>query len=150
ARIPWWQGQIVETHSFGSSAASQFLVASSSYIESYKMNNPRQALAALPTSIQFGLRTPFNNLGQGGYLNPLGSVNESRHTQLSEDLMKTWRGHKFGFGANLELINWHVFVYSPEVIGILFPQTLDAFFQGGADPNSPNTDFTLLWQSFPA
>jgi hypothetical protein len=150
ARIPWWQGQIVETHSFGSSAASQFLVASSSYIESYKMNNPTQALAALPTSIQFGLQAQFNNLGQGGYLNPLGTVNESRHTQLSEDLMKTWRRHKFGFGANLELINWHVFVYSPEVIGILFPQTLDAFFQGGVDPNSPNTDFTLLWQSFPA
>src|SRR6266581_5615048 len=80
--------------------------------------------------------------------------------QLSDDLAKTWRGHKLGFGANFEAIHWDFWEYSGNVIGTLNPQTLDAFFQGGVDPAylaslhsnapDPNPDFTTLSQSFPA
>jgi hypothetical protein len=34
------------------------------------------------------------------------------------------------------------------VIGSLGPLTLDAFYDGGVDPNTPSTDFTILNQSF--
>jgi hypothetical protein len=34
ASLPWWQGQILETHTFGSSSASQFLLAGSSGLAS--------------------------------------------------------------------------------------------------------------------
>jgi len=145
-RNPGWHGQVVENHTFGSSAASQFLIAGSSYVSSSRMNNPAQALSALPTSIQYA-RVPFNGLGQG---DPLGTVNVSKQFQLSEDVMKARRSHKVGFGANLEFSQWHVFQYSWNVIGTLVPQTIDAFFQGGFDPNSPATDFTALFQAFPA
>jgi hypothetical protein len=153
--VPWWQGQLIETHTFSSSAASQFLLAGTSTSALYRMKDPVQARAAFPTALAFTQGT-FANLGQGGFINPLGSVwREPLRYQLSEDLVNTWRGHKFGFGANFERIDWTLMQYSQNVVGTLMPQTLDAFYQGGVDPGvlkgtDPNPDFTQLSQSFPA
>jgi len=49
-----------------------------------------------------------------------------------------------------ERIYWHITRSEVNGIGTLVPQTLDAFYQGGLDPNSPNSDFTQLSQSFPS
>jgi len=153
-RIPWWQGQLIETHSFGSSSASQFLFAGSSFFAFSEMAHPAQALSIMPTVLS--LNGMFNDLGRGDFINPLGTVyGMPLRYQVSEDLVKTWRNHKFGGGANFEVIRWDMWQYSPNVIGRLNPQTLDAFFQGGVDPaylngTESNPDFTILSQSFPA
>jgi hypothetical protein len=44
-----WQGNIIETHTFSSSAASQFLLAGL-YYNINALENPSEALAALPAA----------------------------------------------------------------------------------------------------
>jgi len=145
----WWQSQINETHTFGASAASQFLLAGYYLGPIFTVQNPSAALAAMPTDLNFSYTTSvFNNLGG---LNALAypAGRPTTQFQFSEDLAKTWRGHKFGFGASFERIYWTTLLYPyPLVIGTLIPQTVDAFYQGGVDPASPNTNFTQLQQSF--
>ena len=150
ARIPGWQGQILETHAFGSSGANQFLLAGSSGLASYKMKNPSQALSTMPTGIHFS-GYGFNDLGQSGFFNPLGvEFGVPLRYEISEDFMKSWRDHKFGFGGSFEAIHWHLSEYSPNVIGTLDPLSLDAFYWGGIDQrSSTGNDYTELFQSFP-
>ena len=147
ASLPWWQGQIQETHSFGSSGASQFLFAGSSGLASYKLRNPAQALSTMPVSVV----NLFASLGQSGFFNPLGvAFGVPLRYQISEDVMKSWHNHKFGLGGSFEAIHWHVQEYSPNVTGTLVPLSLDAFYWGGFDQNSATgNDYTLLLQSFP-
>ncbi len=151
ASIPWWQGQILETHSFGSSGANQFLLAGSSGLASYKMRNPSEALSTMPTGIHFNCCEGFSDLGQSGFFNPLGNVfGVPLRYQISEDVLKSWRNHKFGFGGTFEAVHWHIQEYSTNVIGTLVPLSLDAFYWGGVDENSTTgSDYTQLYQSFP-
>ena len=148
--LTWWQGQVGETHTFGSSAASQFLFAGSYVGFIYGMKNPSQTLSEFPTVLNFNATGTFTNLGRGDFINPFGSGGYSARYQISEDLVKVWNNQKFGFGASLERINSTYLQYTANVIGTLTPRTLDAFYQGGVDPVSPGSDSTLLSQSFPA
>ena len=61
--LPWLQGQIIETHAFDSSAASQFLLAGSYIAPIYNVKNPAQTLAAFPTLLGFYVPGTFTNLG---------------------------------------------------------------------------------------
>ena len=56
--------------------------------------------------------------------------------------------HKIGFGASFTLSHWRVLPVIINTAGLLSPQTLDAFYQGGLDPATPTVDFTSLTQSF--
>ena len=146
----WWQGQLNETHTFGSWAASQFLLAGFYLRPITQVQNPSQTLAAMPTNLNFSDVTGvFTNLGGANDLaHPSGLP--GTQFQFSEDLAKTWRSHKFAVGASFERIDWTNIAFLPNLIGTLSPQSLDAFYQGGFDPASKNTDFTLLTQEFAA
>ena len=141
---PWWQGQLMETHSFGSSAASQFLLGGHYFRPINQVQNPSQTLSAFPNYLNFGVSNTFTNLGDGLAF-PGGRP--TTQFQISEDGVKTWRNQKFGFGANFERIYWTTLV-NTNLLGVLTPQTLDAFYQGGVDPASPDTDYTELLQGF--
>ena len=143
---PSWQSQLIETHTFGSSAASQFLAAGSYFSQIFEVKNPSQALAAFPTVLGFWAPGSFTQLGGVDWTGAYGR--RQAQYQLSEDVVKTWGKQKFGFGANLVRIDWRVLPNKENSIGVLSPQTLDAFYQGGLDPASPATDFTSLKQSF--
>ncbi len=148
--LQWWQGQMVETHTFGSSAASQFLLAGNYRTFTNGLTHGLQALAAFPVALNMNAAPGgINNLGQdnGGPASPGGRSNTEY--QISEDVTKIRGSHRFGFGANFER------EYSTDFgnvggAGTLSPQTLDAFYQGGVDPASRETDFTALSQSFPS
>ena len=149
---PWWQGQIIETHTFGSSAASQFLLAGSYKNFVQQPTSPSQALAAFPTTLNFGAQS-----GQQGAFATVGGVDNAyvfgfrradTQYQLSEDVVKTMGKQKFGLGANFVRIIWTL--SNSGSIGNLTPQTIDAFFYGGVDPGSPTVNFTYLSQSFVA
>jgi hypothetical protein len=155
---PWWQGQLIETHTFGSSAASQFLVAGSYFALILRTKNPSEALSAFPTVLNFAPGT-FNSLGGEDSIAALGFGRRNTQYQLSEDVVKTWRKHKFGFGAGFARILWSElannlgFVRGSSTIGVLTSQTLKAFYEGGVDPSVPTgtdqqPDFTQLTQSF--
>jgi hypothetical protein len=66
--------------------------------------------------------------------------------QISDDFVKAGRNHKFGFGANFDRSKSNLFLATDA--GTLTLLTLDAFYQGGADPNTPSTDYSQLNQFF--
>jgi hypothetical protein len=146
--IRWWQGQLIETHTFGSSAASQFLLAGTYYSPIFELVHGSHALAAFPTTLNFNAPGTFTGLAgfNGGLAFPAGRP--TTQYQTSEDVVKIRGNQKFGFGANFERIHWTLMAYTPNAAGVLAPQTLDAFYQGGVDPASSNADFTELTQSF--
>ena len=143
----WWQGAIIETHTFGSSAASQFLLAGMYFTDTNELENPSKALAALPAILNFNIANTFSSMGAANSLAfPTGRP--TTQYQITEDFVKTWRNHKFGIGTRFERIDWTNRGYTLNSIGTLTPQTLDAFYQGGVNSASPLTDFTQLSQSF--
>jgi hypothetical protein len=144
---PWWQGQIVETRTFGSSAASQFLLAGSYFATISRVKNPVQTLATFPTALNFSIFGTFYNLGQGNWA-LFGAGRYNTQYQLSEDIVKTTGKHKLGFGGQFARVYWSELPNRSGLTGTLIPQTLDAFYQGGVDPATPNADFTQLSQSF--
>ena len=137
----WWQGQAIETHTFGASAANQVLFAYSSIDSVFGVDDRAKAVAAFPTHIFFPPPEQFAEPG-----NSLQFLNNVVQYQISEDFVKAGRNHKFGLGTNFDRWSGSGFVSSDT--GLVIPLTLDAFYQGGADPNSPKTDFTQLFQSF--
>ena len=137
----WWQGQGIETHTFRSSAANQFLFAYSHIDSVFGVDDRAKAVAAFPTHIFFPPPEQFAEPGNSSQWR-----NNTVQYQISEDFVKAGRNHKFGVGINFDRWSGSSFV-SPD-LGLLIPLTPDAFYQGGADPSSPTTDFTQLYQSF--
>jgi hypothetical protein len=144
----WWQGQLITTHAFGSSAASQFLLAATYLSPIFALVNRSEALAAFPATLNFDASGTFVGLAgiNSGLAFPAGRP--TTQYQISEDLVKIRGNQKFGFGVNFERIYWTLMAYTPNAAGVLAPQTLDAFYQGGVDPASQDSDFTTLTQSF--
>ena len=140
----WWKGEVVETRSFGPSVATQFLMGVSFYSGMYGVKNLAQSLVTFPTGLFFNGGLPFSPLGGSG-----GDDYSYRAYDFSGDLVKTWGKQKLGFGANFEQTHWNLSVHGWGAAGFLLPQSLLAFYQGGVDPAHPDTDFTLLSQSFP-
>src|SRR5260221_870836 len=146
--FPSWQGQIVETHTFGSSAANQFLLAGSYFAPVAGLAHGSQALAAFPVTLSIASGI-FNNMGgfNGSYsASPVGQ--SATKYQISADLVKTRANHKFSVGSDFERTHWTDSGRTFSGPGTLAAQTLDAFYQGGVDPASPNADFPELTQSF--
>ena len=143
----WWQGEVLETHTFDSSAASQFMLAGLYYGDSNALVNPSQGLAALPAILNFSAANTFSSMGA---FNSLAFRNgrPTTRVQIAEDLAKTWRNHKFGAGISFERVYWTLIAYMNNAVGTLTPQSLDAFYQGGVDLASPLSNFTQLSQSF--
>jgi hypothetical protein len=146
---PWWEGQVVETHTFASSAANQFMVAGMYFRPKFQLGDPSRAFAALPISLNSDAAGVFTSLGSAttSLFYPQGRPTTT--FQISEDLQTTWPHQKLGFGGTFYRIYWTNF-FNLNTLGTLTPQTLDAFYQGGFDPASPHVDFTQLQQSFPA
>jgi len=143
----WWQGQLVETHAFGPLAANQFLLAGSYNLSDTALRDSAKAHAAFPTTLYYTPGT-FLNLGQANSWDSAPLEIAATQYQISDDFVKTHGNHKFGLGGNLERIYWTSKEYTYNAAGILVPQTLDAFFQGGTDTATPGMDYSLLTQSF--
>jgi hypothetical protein len=144
---PWWQGQIVETHTFGNSAANQFLVAGWWLSALFKPKDFAQTSRAFPTRLGWcdGGSCSFTDLGLSLGA-PVGR--NTTQWQISDDLIKTLNQHKLGVGIHFQRAAWSDYSYGFDTAGTLKPLTLDAFYEGGVDPNRPDTDLTQLTQSF--
>jgi len=141
---PWWQGQFVETHTFSSSAASQFLLAGSYFAPIIQTKDPEKALTAFPTTLSF-VSGSFNGLGGWDAWTSAGAGRYNTQYQVSEDVVKVAGKHKLGFGGQFARIYWSELAGSAAP-GQLITQTLDAFYQGGVDAASPSADFTQFQQ----
>jgi hypothetical protein len=151
---PWWQGELIETHTFGSSAASQFLLGANYFAPIFRLAHASQALTAFPATLNFAAGT-FTSLAGANSGLAFSAGRPTTQYQVAEDFVKTRSNQRFGFGANFGRIYWTSYVNTPFEAGALTAQTLDAFYQGGVDPKflagtDPNPDYTQLGKSFSA
>jgi hypothetical protein len=146
---PTWQGQLNETHMFSPTAANQFLLAGTFVKSRTGVANSSQALAALPVSLNWWAEgAAFSIAGGLDYNFGLPSGSMTVTYQISDDLVKTRGKHKLGFGINFLRTYWRGGGAQWSEIPQLLPMSIDAFFFGGTDPSSPNTDFTTIYQTF--
>jgi hypothetical protein len=148
---PWWQGQLSETHIFGPTAANQLLLAGTYINQVTGVANSSQTLAAFPTDLNwFSANSAFALLGGLDYMYALPSGSKTTSYQIADDLVKTQGKHKFGFGMSFLRSHWTGNGYTFSGKGQLIPQSMDAFFSGGVDPSNPKSDYTTLFQTYPA
>ena len=148
---PQYQGQLVETHSFGSGAVNQFIMAGGWYTALFEPSNLSGALTAFPSTLAISDGS-FSLLGGLDYLWPQGR-NVTQY-QFTDDYSKTIGRHTLKFGARFKRddVSDHDFgLYSA---GVLAPADLDAFYNGGFDPATQssgggNPNSTALIQNFP-
>ena len=69
--------------------------------------------------------------------------------EIADDFLKIRGKHKFGFGLDFLRAYLSNSAYTQNAVGDTVPQTIDAFYSGGVDPASPQSDCTRLRQSFP-
>jgi hypothetical protein len=132
---PEWQGQLNETHTFGSRAVNQFLGAFQWSGILFGPANYASALGAFPTELKFS-GTTFTTLGQN-QSNPVG-----RHItqyQFVDDFSITEGKHTLKAGVDFLRDDLNVFFYGTNTAGTATSSLAD-FFQGNA------TNYT---QSFP-
>jgi hypothetical protein len=135
----WWQVQAVETHTLSASTANQILFAYGRINFSSGVADLAKAVAALPTHLFFN---PPEQLADPG--SSFQMRNGLVQYQISEDFVKAGQKHKVGLGLNLDRFSSNLSL--SDDVGWL-GTTLDAFYQGGEDPNSP-ADFSQLFQGF--
>jgi hypothetical protein len=155
---PQWQGQLNETHTFGSSLVNQFILSGAWY--SAIFNNPDRAaaLAAFPTTLSFPLAgiewTPLGGgeFNEGDALNPSGR--RVTQYQVSDDVSKTFGKHTLKVGMKFRRNDVTDLDFGQLTSGLAIPITVDAFFNGGNDTvnpvaanGAPNT--SELVQAFP-
>ena len=147
---PWWQGQLNETHTFGTTAANQFLLLGIYQDGVSSLVNPVQTLVAFPTTLDWSIAgQPFTSLGGFDYLYGYPTGQALTRYEIADDFLKTWGKHKFGFGGYFLRNYLSYSQYTQNAVGEIVPQTIDAFYSGGVDPASPRSDSTRLRQSFP-
>ncbi len=139
---PEYQGQLVETHSFGASTTNQLLISATWYSAIFTNNNINKTLAAFPGTLIDG---SFSLLGGIDFALPQGR--NVTQFQITDDVSKVRGNHTFRFGFKLHrnYVSDHdlATLSSPEII----PFTEDAFMNGGVGTD-PNNDTTELVQRF--
>jgi len=148
--VPWWQGQLNETHTISPTAANQFLLAATYLFQKQSVANPAQTQAVFPTVLGWcNAGCPFSTLGGFDYTEAMFTGNKSVSFQVSDDLTKTAGKHKLGAGISLLRTSLAGLGYNYSGTGQILPQTINAFFYGGTAPSDRNQDFTTLIQSLP-
>jgi hypothetical protein len=148
-----WQSQLSETHTLGPTAANQFLLAGTYVYSVFGVANPAQAAAVFPTDFNWWNEgNTFASIGGEDFQFGLHSPWRTTSYQISDDLAKTQGTHKFGVGViYLRTYNGgHQYNWSGT--GQILPQTVDAFYWGGVDPDpsKANPNYTSLGQTYPA
>jgi hypothetical protein len=142
---PQYQGQFVETHTFGTSAVNQFILAGGWYTALFEPKNLSAALTAFPTTLTYG-DSSFSLLGGLDYDWPQGR-NVTQY-QLSDDYSRTYGRHTLKIGGRFKRDDVSDHDFGLFASGVLEPLTLDAFYNGGVDQNSPSTNNSVYLQNF--
>jgi hypothetical protein len=141
---PQYQGQLVETHTFGNTAVNQFILAGGWYTALFEPPNLPKALSTFPTTLTFGDGS-FTNLGGEDYIWPQGR-NVTQY-QISDDYSRTFGLHTLKVGGRFKRDDISDHDFGLFASGVLEPLTLDAFYNGGVDPNSA-ADTSVYEQNF--
>jgi hypothetical protein len=128
---PEYQGQLTETHTFGTSAVNQLIIFGQWYSAIFGPKSPSAAVAAFPAALFFG----------DGALYPMGLYNyywpQGRNvTQygFSDDFSKTHGAHTLKFGVKLRRNDVSDHDYGFYVNPYMLPFSLADFAAGGVGP----------------
>src|SRR5215469_11283539 len=147
--MPWWQGQLSETHILSPTASNQFLLAGTYISQNQSVANPAQAQALFPTALGWCYAgCAFTNLGGLAWAEAMLFYVKSVSFQVSDDFTKTSGKHKLGTGVSFLRTYLMGPGYSFSGTGQILPQSINAFFYGGMAPGNPQ-DITTLVQTFP-
>jgi len=139
---PTYEGQLNETHTFGSSAVNQLIVSGSWYQALFTANDLPAALKVFPTTMIFndGLLT---NLGGGGLRGagdngfPQGRI--VTQYQITDDFSKTKGSHELKFGVNFRRNLVSDYATGVNTSGTLSINSLSEFVNG---VSNGSTDFS--------
>ncbi len=150
---PQWQGQLNESHTFGSTMVNQFILSGQWYSAIFDNTNRAATLAAFPTTIAFGnANIPWFNIGgaaaagAGDAFFPQGR-NVTQY-QIGDDLSKTLGNHTLKFGTKFLRYDVSDKDFGVFTSGLITPNSVAAFFNGGVDPATGTS--SVLQQSFPS
>ena len=147
-----WQSQLSETHTIGTRAANQFLLAATYVYWVGGVADPTKAAAVFPYNLNWWNEgNTFSPVGGEDFQFGLPSTWWSTSYQISDDLVKTQGRHKLGFGMMLLRTYTGGHGYNWGGIGQILPQSVDAFYWGGVDPDpsKSNQNYTSLAQTYP-
>ncbi|HXN27585.1 MAG TPA: carboxypeptidase regulatory-like domain-containing protein [Candidatus Acidoferrales bacterium] len=149
---PQWQGQLNETHSFGSSMVNQFILSGQWYSAVFSNPDRTATLAAFPTTILFAnANIPWFNIGgaaaggAGDAFFPQGR-NVTQY-QIGDDFSKTLGNHTLKLGTKFLRYDVSDQDFGEFTSGLVTPNSVAAFFNGGVDPATGTS--SVLEQSFP-
>ena len=127
---PQYEGQLNETHSFGSNATNQFILAGSWYSAIFKPADIAAANALMPFRLRFSGST-FNQLG--GEANDWPQGRNVTQYQIVDDFSKVYGAHNLKFGVNFRRND--ITDYAPGFFttGEATGESLRSFFNGAAD-----------------
>jgi len=135
---PEYQGQLSETHTFGSGAVNQFILSAQWYSALFNPANPSGAISAFPTTLAFSDGS-LTTLGGLDYITPQGR-NVSQ-VQFSDDFSKIIGRHTMKFGLKYRRNDVTDSSYGQFTSGLLVTPNLDSFYNGGTG--------SVLEQNFP-
>jgi hypothetical protein len=149
---PQWQGQLNETHSFGSNMVNQFVLSGQWYSATFNNPDRTATLAAFPTTILFAnANIPWFNIG-GAFAGGAGDafVPQGRNVtqyQIGDDFSKTLGNHTLKVGTKFLRYDVSDQDFGVFTSGLVTPNSVAAFFNGGVDPATGTS--SVLQQSFP-
>jgi hypothetical protein len=148
--VPWWQGQLSETHTISPTAANQFLLAGTYMFWTQSVANPSQTQAVFPTTLYWcNAGCLFNNLGGLDFVEGMPFGIKTASYQASDDLAKTIGKQKLGIGISFLRTYLTPGGFNYSGTGLIAPQTVNAFFYGGVAPANPAQDFTEYSRTYP-
>ena len=150
---PQWQGQLNETHTFGSTMVNQFILSGQWYHAVFDNPDRATTLAAFPTTLFFGnANIPWFNMGgaaAGGAGNAFFPQGRSvTQYQIGDDFSKTIGNHTLKVGGKFLRYDVSDEDFGVFTSGFVLPNSVNAFFNGGVDP-APGGASTVLQQNFP-
>ena len=137
---PEYQGQLMETHTFGVSAVNELILFGQWYSALFQPKSLSAALAAFPTTLALGDRS-LTTLGGLDYIWPVGR-NVTQYG-FSDDFSKTHGKHTLKFGVKFRRNDVSDHDYGLYVSGLAVANSLNDFANGGATGDS-------LTQYFPS
>lgn len=142
---PSYQGQLSETHTFGSTAVNQFLFSGFYYSAIFGQTDYNAAKSTFPVQLSF-TGSPFTTLA------PIGAYPQGRTVyqwQYVDDFSKVWGNHSLKLGLNYHRNPFTDFGNQSNNVGTLTIGNLQDFYQGGGVknnlvqvfPTTPKNDF---------
>src|ERR1700730_6463894 len=144
---PEYQGQFQWTRVLGSNAVNQFIGSGRWYGAVFGNANRSASLSAFPGALFFSTGA-FTTLGGSDWFYPQGR--NVTQAQVSDDFSKTISNHTLKLGLKFRRNDLTDYDLGQLSAGFVDTSSLDAFFNGGYDPNPANTAANLTFdiQSF--